>query len=145
MIMKQMPLNRKEEKDLKLRFNLKQVCEEDKLTQIMLVITINKRRIRIYTKLRVEPKFWNHETYRCSQTGRLNLRERLRLKHINEQIDNLAMSLYEIDEKLAIRGEYLSASIVRQVVNESQKKEELLQNPLICLRGLIEEYEKSVN
>lgn len=48
---------------MKIRFNLKQVSEKNKLTQIMLVTTINKRRIRVYTKLRVEPQYWNHEIY----------------------------------------------------------------------------------
>lgn len=143
--MKQMLLSRKEEKDLKLRFNLKQVCEEGKLTQIMLIATINKRRVRIYTKLRVEPKYWNRETYRCCQAGRLNLRERLRLKQINDRIDHLVMSLYEVDERLAMKGEYLSAPAVRQVIDEDQKKERRLQNPMVCLRELVEEYEKSVN
>lgn len=42
--MKQFSLNKKEEKGLKLRFNLKQVREENKLTQIMLVTTINKKK-----------------------------------------------------------------------------------------------------
>ena len=144
-IMKQIALNRKEETGLKLRFNLKQVSEEDKLTQIMLVTTINKRRIRIYTKLRVEPKYWSHEAYRCYQTGHLNLRERLRLKRINEQLDGLVMAVYEADDQLATKGKYLSSAIVRQIVDENQKEEHLLQNPLICLKGLVKEYEKGVN
>ena len=54
--MEQLPLNCKEEKEMKIRFNLKQVSEKNKLTQIMLVTTINKRRIRVYTKLRVEDR-----------------------------------------------------------------------------------------
>ena len=102
---------------MKIRFNLKQVSEKNKLTQIMLVTTINKRRIRVYTKLRVEPQYWNHETYRCYQNGGLNIRERLRLKYINEQIDNLVTSLCEMDEQLAMKGEYLSAAVVRQIVD----------------------------
>lgn len=144
-IMKQIQLNRKEEKHLRLRFNLKQVIDEDKLTQIMLVATVNKRRIRIYTKLRVEPKYWSHEAYRCRLTGHLNLRERLRLKQINEQIDNLVIAIYEADDQLAMKGEYLSAAAVRKVVDENQKKEQLLQSPLLCLRKLVEDYEKGVN
>lgn len=115
--MKQLQLKSKEEKGLKIRFNLKQVREKNKLTQIMLITTVNKRRIRVYTKLRVEPKYWNRETYRCFQNEGLNIRERLRLKHINEQIDNLVISLYEMDERLAMKGEYLSDSTVRQVVD----------------------------
>lgn len=138
-------MNRKEQKHLNLRFNLKQVCDEDRPTQIMLVTTVNKRRIRIYTKLRVEPKYWNHETYRCCLTGHLNLRERMRLKQINEQIDNIVVSIYEVDEQLAMKGEYLSASVVRKVVEDNQKKGQLLQNPLVCLRKLVEDYEKGVN
>lgn len=143
--MRQLPLNRNEEKGLKLRFNLKQVCEKDKLTQIMLVTTINKRRIRIYTKLRVEPRYWNHEAYRCFESGGLNMREKQRLRHINEQIDNLVTSLYEMDERLAMKGEYLSASIVRQVVDSNLQQEHLLQNPIVCLKKLVGEYEKNVN
>ena len=143
--MRQLPLNRNEGKGLKLRFNLKQVCEKDKLTQIMLVTTINKRRIRIYTKLRVEPRYWNHETYRCFESGSLNMREKQRLKHINEQIDSLVTSLYEVDERLAMKGEYLSASIVRQVVDSNLQQEHLLQNPIVCLKKLVGEYEKNVN
>ena len=52
---------------MKIRFNLKQVSEKNKLTQIMLVTTINKRRIRVYTKLRVEPQYWNQR--RLEHTG----------------------------------------------------------------------------
>lgn len=143
--MKQIPLNRKEEKDLKLRFNLKQVREESKLTQIMLVTTINKRRIRVYTKLRIEPKHWDHDNYRCYQSGRLNQRERLRLNEINKQIDNLVESLYKMDDQFAIKGEYLSLPIIKQIVEENQKKERQLKNPLICLRELVEGYEENVN
>lgn len=130
---------------MKIRFNLKQVSEKNKLTQIMLVTTINKRRIRVYTKLRVEPQYWNHEIYRCYQNGGLNIRERLRLKYINEQIDNLVTSLCEMDEQLAMKGEYLSAAVVRQIVDKNQQKEQLLQNPIACLRRLVGEYEKNVN
>lgn len=40
--MKQLQLKSKEEKGLKIRFNLKQVREKNKLTQIMLITTVNK-------------------------------------------------------------------------------------------------------
>lgn len=145
MIMKQLSQNRKEEKDLKLRFNLKQVREENRLTQIMLVTTVNSKRIRVYTKLRIEPKYWDHGAYRCCQSGRLNLREKLRLKRVNERIDNLVMSLYEMDDLLATRGKYLSASIIQQLVRENHQKEHLLQNPIVCLKELAKDYEKNIN
>lgn len=143
--MKRISLSRNEGKDLKVRFNLKQVSVEDKLTQIMLVITINKNRIRVYTKLRVEPKYWSNKAYRCCQNGRMDLRQRQRLKYINEQIDNLVMSIYETDELLAMKGEYLSFAVVQQIVNRNQPQTPSPQNPLICLKKLVEEYEKNVN
>lgn len=133
------------EKSLKLRFNLKQVREESKLTQIMLVITINKRRIRVYTKLRVEPKFWDRDAYRCHQSGRLNLREKLRLKQVNEQIDRIVFSLYELDSRLAMQGKNLSAALIQQVVNENRQRRQLSQSPITCLRELVKEYDKGIN
>ena len=51
--------------DVRLRFNLKQMKDKDKPTQIMLVTMVNKQRIRVYTKLRIEPKYWDKKNYRC--------------------------------------------------------------------------------
>lgn len=142
--MKQTTLRLKE-KALRLRFNLKQVREEERLTQIILVVTVNKQRIRIYTKLRVEPKYWNGTTYQCDPPGQLSRREIQRLNRINEQINNLVCLLHEKDNQLAMKGEFLSASAVRQVVAENQKRERLRKNPLDCLRELAGEYERGVN
>ena len=50
-----------------------------------------------------------------------------------------------MDEQLAMKGEYLSAAVVRQIVDKNQQKEQLLQNPIACLRRLVGEYEKNVN
>ena len=50
--------------DVRLRFNLKQMKDKDKPTQIMLVTMVNKQRIRVYTKLRIEPKYWDKKNYR---------------------------------------------------------------------------------
>lgn len=133
------------ERSLKLRFNLKQMREESKLTQIMLVTTVNKRRIRVYTKLRVEPKYWNRDIYRCCQSGRLDLREKLRLKQVNEQIERLVMSLREMDSRLAALGKNLSATLIQQAVEENRQREQLSQNPIACLRELVGEYEKGIN
>ena len=53
---------------LQLHFNLKQMCNKEKLTQIMMITTVNKQRIRVYTKLRIEPKYWDKSNARC-KTG----------------------------------------------------------------------------
>lgn len=130
---------------LMIRFNLKQVREEAKLTQIMLVTNINGRRIRVYTRLRVEPCYWDKERYRCCLPSQLNLREKLRLKRIDERLEGLVNALYEEDERMVEKGEYLSASMIQRVVRERQKREAMLQNPLTCLRTLVEEYDRGVN
>lgn len=57
--MKELLLTGSKDGKLRLRFNLKQMANKEKLTQIMLVTTVNKQRIRIYTKLRIEPKYWD--------------------------------------------------------------------------------------
>ena len=129
----------------KLNFNLKQVREEKKLTQIMLVTTINQRRIRIYTKLRVEPENWDHRTHRCYISSRLNLRERKRLKLLNKQIDDIVLAIIDEDERLAMKGEYLSAHTIREVIEDNQAREQRVKDPISCMRNLINDYEKSIN
>ena len=130
---------------VKLRFNLKQTKQADRLTQIMLSTTVNKQRIRVYTRLRVEPKYWDRKSYRCRPSGSMNLREHQRLKGINEQIDTIIRAIYETDGELAARGEYLTAAIVRQVVLDRLENTRRLQDPIACLRRLAEDYEKQVN
>ena len=92
-------LKKQDETKLRLNFNLKQVRDEKRLTQIMLVTTINQKRIRIYTKLRIEPEYWDHRNHRCYLFDHLNLREKRRLKHINKQIEDIVFSLIEADER----------------------------------------------
>lgn len=138
-------LKKQVETNLKLNFNLKQVRDDKRLTQIMLVTTINRKRIRIYTKLRIEPIHWDHRNHCCYLSDHLNLREKRRLRQINQQIDNIIFSLIEADERLAKQGEYLSANAIREVMKENQYREQLMKDPIACLSGLIEDYEKSVN
>ena len=128
-----------------LRFNLKQVREEQRLTQIMLVATVGGQRIRVYTKLRVEPRFWDTKAYRCRMPAGCSRRDKLRLAGINERIEELARMVHEEDEKLAERGECLSASAIRQVVTICQAKGPVAVNPLAYLRKLARGYAESIN
>lgn len=133
---------------LRLHFNLKQVRDKETLTQIMLITTINHKRIRIYTRLRVEPKYWVHEEQCCDTPKGISLRDRLRLKQINERLEQLAENLESADERAAQRGEYLSAGTIREVVRSLYHNHEppaSPANPLHTLRRFAEEYEQSVN
>ena len=80
-----------------LRFNLKQCKMESRLTQIMLVTTVDGRRIRVYTKLRVEPRYWDGATYRCRSDAGVNLRERSRLAGINRRLAQLEQAVQAED------------------------------------------------
>lgn len=128
-----------------IRLNLKQQKFPDKLTQIMLVMTINGTRLRVYTRLRVEPRYWDSERYRCKLQGRINLRDRQRLKYLNEQIDRLISRICETDELLANRGDYLTVPELRQLVGESSRMERQQTHPLQYLRVMAIDYVKNIN
>lgn len=128
-----------------LHFNLKQLREANRLTQIMLVTTVNRRRIRIYTKLRVEPKYWNPSTHRCHTEQPPHLRDRLRLKSINERIESLVTLVCDEDRRLAQLGEHLSGFVLRKLVKQLLLDERDLHDPIACLRRLVDEYEQGVN
>lgn len=137
--------NEKSKSNLRLHFNLKQMCNKEKLTQIMLVITVNKRRIRVYTKLRIEPQYWDKTGYRCRTDLPVSLRERSRLKQINRQLDQLETSVYLLDGQLAKDGKYLSPESLRKVVEEKQKTGKAVATPIAYLYRQIEEYQESLN
>lgn len=136
-----------ESKDRKpcLRFNLKQMREKERLTQIMLVTTVNKRRIRIYTKLRIEPKYWDKFTYRCRTDQPMPMRERSRLSQINSQLSRLELSIGQADVQLAEQGRFLSHSAIRSIVEERQVNDDFAMNPVSYLYQQVEEYLKNLN
>lgn len=131
--------------NLRLHFNLKQTRDKDRLTQIMLVTTINGQRIRVYTKLRVEPKYWDKSTYQCRLDQPLNLREQTRLKQINTHINKLKQSVYQEDERLAQKGLYLSPKVVKTVVENKFSQEQQTSSPITYLYKLVDEYLKNIN
>lgn len=128
-----------------IRFNLKQVQNSTQPTQIMLVTTINKQRIRIYTKLRIEPQYWNKKTYRCRTDISPNLREHLRMQQINKQMEAIVQAIYEKDELLAGKGKYLSSTDIRCAVEENRQTENTTTPPIAYLYKQVEEYLNQVN
>lgn len=130
----------------RLNFNLKQTREKEKLTQIMLVTTVNGQRIRIYTKLRVEPLYWDKQKHCCLQEAAVNQREQNRLKLINRQILQIKHNITRTDEQLARRGEYLSKSLIRRVVEENCC-EDAHQGvtPLDYFKREVDKYDEQVN
>lgn len=119
--------------------------DTEKLTQIILTTTVNKQRIRVYTKLRVEPKHWDPSNYRCKTEHSQNLRDRNRLKEINRQLNQLEASVYQTDESLAEKGKYLSYTAVRKVIEEKNPQVNTSQAPIAYLYRQVDEYLKNVN
>ena len=136
-----------ESKDRKpcLRFNLKQMREKERLTQIMLVTTVNKQRIRIYTKLRVEPKYWDKFSYRCRTDKSMSVRERSRLNQINSRLSRLELSIGQADVQLAEQGRYLSHTTIRTIVEGRQSNDDSATNPISYLYQQVEVYLKNLN
>lgn len=133
------------ESKIKLHFNLKQMREENKLTQIMLITTVNGKRIRVYTKMRVEPMFWDRKRNRCRTDLPINRREKERLMLINKRIESLTHVVCQMDDKLANSARYLSTSIVRMLVEERCHTETMEISPIAQLYKQIEEYCEGVN
>lgn len=131
--------------ELKVHFNLKQMCDAEKLTQVMLVMTLSGRRVRLYTGLRVKPRFWDKAAYRCRPDGRVSRRDRELLEHINRQLDRMEQAVDDTDERLAARGEYLTESVLRHVVGETRSLADRSGHPLLYLRQLAQDYVKEVN
>lgn len=102
-----------QEAKVKLHLNLKQTKIKDKLTQIMLATTLDRRRIRLYTRLRVEPMYWDNRSGRCRTTHICSTRVANRLKYINNRIDEMMNSIDETDRKLASRGERLNRNSLK--------------------------------
>jgi len=143
--MKKTLLTESKDKMLCVRFNLKQTSNKERLTQIMLVITVNKQRIRVYTKLRIEPKYWDKLNYRCSTNHSVSLRERNRLNQINSQLNKLVTSICQVDMRLAEQGKYLSSSIIRSIVEERHPQEKSSTAPIAYLHKQVGEYLQSLN
>ena len=143
--MKELLLTRNGSMNPRLHFNLKQMSDKEKLTQIMLVTTVNKQRIRVYTKLRIEPKFWDKTSNRCCTEQPVSLRERTRLTQINRQLNRLVTSVYQADLKLAEEGKYLSLTTLRSIVEEKQPDKQNITAPISYLYKQVEDYLQHMN
>ena len=131
--------------EMRIHFNLKQTRESEKLTQIMLVTHVNKERVRVYTRMRVRPKYWSVADNRCTLAGRMTRRERMGLESINEQIERMATRLREADNRLAMNGERMTEAMVRRVMSEVMNDGMQEVRPLADLRRLAEEYVNGIN
>lgn len=130
---------------LQLHFNLKQMCNKEKLTQIMMTTTVNKQRIRVYTKLRIEPKYWDKSNARCKTGQHISLREKNRLQLINQKLSQLEASVYQEDERLAECGHYMTGESLRKKVIENGLTEKAGVHPTAYLYKQVDDYLEGMN
>ena len=71
---------------MRVNFNLKQTVNENLPTQLMMAMTIQKKRIRVYTKIRVCPCEWDKRNKCCILLSHLPLRRTRELQLMNKRI-----------------------------------------------------------
>lgn len=130
---------------LRLHFNLKQMKDKDQLTQIMLVTTVNRQRIRVYTKLRIEPKYWDKNTYRCVAHHPISLREKKKLAQLNKILNDVETSIYQADKHLSETGKYLDSQTIRKTITEKQVSCDTDFRPIAYMYQQVEEYLNGLN
>lgn len=129
----------------RIHYNLKQMSDRDRLTQIMLVTTVNRHRIRVYIKMRVEPKYWDRTKQRCTTDQPMTTLARNRLIQVNRQLNKLESSVFQADLQLAEQGKHLSQSAIRTIVEEKQSTETVSTAPIAYLYKQVDEYLKNLN
>lgn len=121
------------------------MSDKERLTQIMLVTTVNKQRIRVYIKQRVEPKYWDRTRQRCTTEQPMSTLARNRLMQVNRQLNKLETSVFQADIRLAEQGKYLSQSAIRTIVEEKHAADDHSTTPISYLYRQVDEYLKSLN
>ena len=129
----------------KVHFNLKQTKDREALSQIMVLTTVNGRRIRVYTKQRVRPAEWDNQHQCCAIANGVPQRRAMELTLVNERLKYLRSQMNRTDFELSQHGVYLSADDVRGVVTESLKVREVDTTPLAYLQMLVDNYACTIN
>jgi hypothetical protein len=86
---------------MKVNFNLKQTADAERLTQLMMVMTVQKRRIRVYTRIRVMPSEWDKRNRRCILLSHLPLRRMQELQLYNQRLEWMEEQVFRLDYERA--------------------------------------------
>jgi hypothetical protein len=130
---------------MKVNFNLKQTADAERLTQLMMVMTVQKRRIRVYTRIRVMPSEWDKRNRRCILLSHLPLRRMQELQLYNQRLEWMEEQVFRLDYERAVKGFYLTQEDDRDVVRESPKAQAERFSPLSYLSLLVDSYANEIN
>jgi len=101
---------------LNVHFNLKQSKDSLKLTQIFLSTIVQGRRIRVYSRLRIEPEYWDRCKNRCIVDDLMSKRVLNRMRMINTRLDDIERQIGRADRLVAEKGLYLSSENIKKIV-----------------------------
>lgn len=130
---------------MKVNFNLKQTSDAGRLTQLMMVMTVQKRRIRVYTRIRVMPSEWDKHNRRCILLSHLPMRRMQELQLYNQRIEWMEEQVFRLDYERAVKGFSLTQEDVRDVVRKSPKAQAERSSPLSYLSLLVDSYANEIN
>lgn len=129
----------------RLHFNLKQISDKEAYTQIMLVVNCNGVRVRFYTGLRIQPKYWCKSTQSCLSDISSNKREQNYLNDVNRRLVLYRQSVETADNEEATKGRFLTPEIVRKVSLEVKNNICTNDSPLQSLEKILDVYTSEVN
>lgn len=130
-----------------IRFYLKQASPVSRQSQIIMAVNVHGNRLRVYTRMKVEPAFWDRFEQRCINSEMLCARVRKRVEMVNNNIAWIILEVERKDRILAERGEFLTMehlrSIIMTVVNPARSK--VGEGPVEILRNLAKNYTSHLN
>lgn len=131
-----------------VKFYLKQYSTAEQKSQIILAVSVQGTRFRIYTRMKVEPAFWDRDAQRCLDSELLCPRVRKRAQEINAKLDRIVATMEQEDRLLAEKGEFFSLSRIRSIIIRTvnpAREGERRATPLETLRRLAEGYTGQLN
>lgn len=130
-----------------IRFYLKQASPVSRQSQIILTVNVRGKRLRVYTRMKIEPAFWDRSEQRCINSEILCARVRKRAERVNNNIAWIILEVERKDRILAEHGEFLTMehirSIIMAVVNPARSKAG--ESPIEILRNLAKNYTSHLN
>lgn len=130
---------------MRVNFNLKQTVNENLPTQLMMAMTIQKKRIRVYTKIRVCPCEWDKRNKCCILLSHLPLRRTRELQLMNRRIRWMEEQVHRTDYEKAVKGLHLTQDDVSGIVRASLEAQTEEMSPVAYLQLLVESYANGIN
>lgn len=115
------------------------------LTQVSVQMTVEGRRIRVYTRQRVRPSEWDVQGQQCIVAAGVQLRRAQELAAVSQKLKWIRQRIERMDSERGRAGLYLTKEDVQQAVSESRSVQAEATLPMDYLRMLVESYSCGIN